>query len=118
MNEISKRLGKAMYSLFVRSRNTRSYHCKTKNKAKIASSLFLSVILLLVMCIPEICLGKVGTGSDEKDDNSSNGVGLVGDSAEDDTETEYLDDEVRFVTEDDFLYEEDRSHSDFNQVSF
>lgn len=73
-------------------------------------------VLLLVMCVPERCLGKVGT-SDEKEDSSSAGVG---ESAEDDPElemAEYLDDEVRFVTEDDFLYEEDRSHyRDFHQV--
>lgn len=85
-------------------------------KAGLMVPLVLAVVLL-VMCVPERCLGKVG--SDEKEDSSS---AAVGESVEDDPElemAEYLDDEVRFVTEDDFMYEEDRSHySDFHQVSF
>jgi hypothetical protein len=62
------------------------------------------VSLLILLTRPKETFGKGNLASEEKEDSSSAAVG-------ESLEEEYLDDEVRFVTEDDFLYEEERSHS-------
>lgn len=98
-----------------------TFHSSGKWGLTKSTLLLCSLLVLLTVC-PQgsFCKGGGGAGggvtSDEREDSSSAGVG---DSVEEDTEMEmsdYLDDEVRFVTEDD-LYEEERSHySDFHQV--